>query len=410
MRSIDDLNVAGRRVLLRADLNVPLRGTQIADEGRIRACQPTVTALINRGAAVVICSHLGRPDGHPDPALSLAPVARSLSRMLRRPVLLAGDAVGPGARAATASLQPGEVVLLENLRFYPGETSQDPAERGAFASRLAALADAYVGNGFGVLHRSHASVCETAALLPHAAGYLVEAEVAALQRLTGAPRRPYVLVIGGAKVAEKLPVVSNLLDTADEILVGGAMALAFLAAQGHPVGRSLPGGSADLARDCLARAGRKLILPPDVTVAATADPAEMATVEASDAIPADRLSLDIGPQAGELFSRYVAAAQTTFWSGPMGVCEIPQYAEGTRAVALALAASTGCTVVGGGDTAAAVRALGILDSSFSHVSTGGGASLEYLSGARLPGLAVLQVESGPMPAARNTQLDSLPGP
>lgn len=389
MQSVDSLNVTGRRILLRADLNVPLRGTQVADGGRIRACLPTITALLNRGAAVVICSHLGRPAVEYDPAWSMAPVAKCLSRMLRRPVPLAADVAGPSARAAAASLQPGGVILLENLRFDPRETSQDPAERVALARQLAGLADAYVGDGFGVLHRRHASVCETAGMLPHAGGYLVQAEVAALQRLTGDIRRPYTLVIGGAKVADKLPVVSNLLKTADEILVGGALALAFLAALGRPAGRAIGEGSVGLARDCLDRAGRKLILPTDITTAASRDPAEKASVVASDAIPADQLGLDIGPEASALYSRRLAAAQTIFWSGPMGVYEIPQYAEGTRIVARALAASTGYTVVGGGDTGAAVRALGFLDSSFSHVSTGGGASLEYLSGAVLPGLEAL---------------------
>jgi phosphoglycerate kinase len=393
MKTIDDLEVSGRRVLVRADLNVPLDGARITDDGKIRASLPTVTALLGRGAAVVICSHLGRPGGRAEPAWSLAPVAARLRELLGRPVALAADTVGPSARRLVAAASAGGVVMLENLRFNPGETSKDDRLRGAFADELASLADVYVGDGFGTMHRRHASVYDVPARLPHAAGFLVEAETAALEKLTGNIQRPYVVVLGGAKVADKLPVVGGLLGVADQILIGGGMAFTFLAAQGHGVGLSLLEGDLDAARGYLERAERSgagLVLAPDIVVAAGREAAGLAQVVPSAAIPGDRMGLDIGPGSAQLFADRLAAARTIFWNGPMGVFEIPRFAAGTRAVARALADSSGFTVVGGGDTAAAVRTLGFSDAAFGHVSTGGGASLEYLEGKTLPGLAALQ--------------------
>jgi phosphoglycerate kinase len=395
MKTVDDLEVSGQRVLVRADLNVPLDGTRITDDGKIRACLPTLSALLDRGAAVVVCSHLGRPAGAPDPAYTLAPVAARLGELLDRAVALAADTVGPSARAAVADLAPGGVVMLENLRFNAGETSKDDALRGAFADELASLADLYVGDGFGAVHRRHASVCDVAARLPHAAGYLVQAETAALARLTRDIQRPYVVVLGGGKVADKLPVVGGLLGQADQILVGGGMVFAFLAAQGHGVGLSLLEGDLDVARGYLDRAARSrvdLVLAPDVAVAGSRDAADRREVVPSAAIPPDKMGLDIGPESARLFAARLAAAKTIFWNGPMGVFEIPRFADGTRVVARALADSGAFTVVGGGDTAAAVRALGFPDDAFGHVSTGGGASLEYLEGKTLPGLAALQAD------------------
>ncbi len=392
MKTIDDLDVSGRRVLVRADLNVPLDGGRITDDGKIRASLPTLDALIGQDAAVVVCSHLGRPGGVPDPAYTLAPVAARLSQLVGREVTLAGDTVGPAARAAVAALRPGGVVMLENLRFNPGETIKDDAQRGAFADELASLADVYVGDAFGAVHRRHASVCDVPARLPHAAGYLVQAETAALRRLTENIRRPYAVVLGGAKVADKFPVIGNLLASADRILVGGAMAYTFLAAQGHPVGLSLLEGDLDAARGYLDQAGRsgvELVLPADMTVAPGRTADAVSQVVPAAEMPADQMGLDIGPDSARLFAARLAAAQTIFWNGPMGVFEIERYSRGTRAVADALIDSTGFTMVGGGDTAAAVRTLGFDDCSFGHVSTGGGASLEYLEGKTLPGLAAL---------------------
>ena len=397
MKTVGDLDVSGRRVLLRADLNVPLHDGRITDDGKIRACLPTLTALLERDAAVLVCSHLGRPGGVPDPAYSLAPVATRLGELLGRPVTMAADTVGPSARSATASLAPGEVLVLENLRFNPGETSKDDAVREGFADQLASLAELYVGDGFGTVHRRHASVVDVPARLPHAAGYLIQAETAALQRLISHVARPYLVVLGGAKVADKFPVVGSLIGVADQILVGGAMAFPFLAAQGDGVGLSLLDGEPDTARgflDQAARSGVEIVLPPDMAVAAGRGDAAPAEVVSSAAIPADRMGLDIGPESAKLFAARLAAAKTIFWNGPMGVFENPRYADGTRVVAQAIADSDGFTVVGGGDTAAAVRTLGFRDDAFGHVSTGGGASLEYLEGKTLPGLAALQDDGG----------------
>jgi phosphoglycerate kinase len=395
MRTIDDLEVAGRRVLVRLDLNVPMDGSSISDDGKIRACLPTLRALIDRGAAVIACSHLGRPAGAPDPRYTLAPVAGRLARLLDRRVVFAADVVGPCARAAVAALRRGDVVLLENLRFEPGETSKDDEVRGGFADQLASLADAYVGDGFGSVHRKHASVYDVPARLPHGAGYLIQAETAALRRLTSSIDRPYAVVMGGAKVADKLPVVDSMLGIADQILVGGAIALPFLAALGYSVGASLLRGDQEAARDYLAKAaasGVDLVLPADVTVAGERSGDAPCTVVRAVGIQPGQMVLDIGPQTAKLFASKLARASTIFWNGPMGVSEIPSFAAGTRAVAAALAVSDGFTVIGGGDTAAAIRRLGFTDDQFGHVSTGGGASLEYLEGKTLPGLAALEAE------------------
>ncbi|HLV58030.1 MAG TPA: phosphoglycerate kinase [Natronosporangium sp.] len=392
IRSLDDLlasGVRGRRVLVRADLNVPLEDGRITDDGRIRAVLPTLTELRAAGARVVVCSHLGRPKGAPDPAYSLAPVAVRLEELLGAPVAFASDTAGESAAAAVAGLADGGVVLLENLRFEPGETSKDDTARGELADRLAALADVYVDDAFGALHRRHASVFDLPARLPAYAGRLVLRELSVLQRLTGSPERPYVVVLGGAKVSDKLGVIEALLPKVDRLLVGGGMCFTFLAAQGHGTGTSLlEPDLVDTCRQLLARAGEKIMLPVDV-VAATAVAADAAhAVVGVDAIPPDRAGLDIGPATVERFTGALAGARTVFWNGPMGVFELEPFRAGTLGVARAIAASDAFTVVGGGDSAAAVRVLG-LEESFDHISTGGGASLEFVEGAELPGLAAL---------------------
>ncbi|HEY8473636.1 MAG TPA: phosphoglycerate kinase [Natronosporangium sp.] len=394
MKSLDELlaeGVRGRRVLLRADLNVPLDGERITDDGRIRAVLPTLTALRDAGAAVIVCSHLGRPKGAPDPKYSLAPVAARLGELLGAPVAFATDTVGESASQTVAGLSGGQVALLENLRFNPGETSKDPAERGAFADQLAGFADAYVDDAFGAVHRAHASVVDVAQRLPAYAGGLVQREVAVLRKLTDSPAKPYVVVLGGAKVSDKLAVIDALLPKVDRLLIGGGMCFTFLAAQGHQVGRSLlEQEMLDTCRKLLAEAGDRIVLPVDVVAATefSAD-AEHAVVAASE-IPADRLGLDIGPASVAKFTEALAGAATVFWNGPMGVFELAPFAAGTRGVAEAIAGLEGFTVVGGGDSAAAVRSLGIPESKFDHISTGGGASLEYLEGKTLPGLAALE--------------------
>ncbi len=394
MKTIDDLTVTDRRVLVRADLNVPLDGYEVADDGRIRAALPTLTTLMERQAKVVVCAHLGRPKGKPDRKYSLLPVAARLGQLLGRRVELAADTAGPAARAAVAALPPGGLVMLENLRFNEGETSKDDVQRGLFADQLAALADLYVSDGFGVVHRKHASVYDVALRLPHAAGYLVQAEVAALNRLTEDIRRPYVVLLGGAKVEDKLGAIDSLITTADRILIGGAMAFPFLVAQGHKVGTSrLEASQVDVAAGYLAqaaRAGKEIVLPVDVVVAPDNSAGSPYEVVAVDAIPADRMGLDIGPESARVFAASIGEARTVFWNGPMGVFELAPYAGGTQTVARALTSSHAFTVVGGGDTGAAVRALGFPDRAFGYVSTGGGASLEFIQGETLPGLAVLQ--------------------
>jgi phosphoglycerate kinase len=398
MKGIDELDVAGRVVLLRADLNVPLDGTRITDDGRIRASLPTINNLRERGARVLISAHLGRPAGatYADRAASgpsLAPVAARLAELLGTPVPLAGDAAGESARAVAASLADGDVAMLENIRFEPAETSKDAAERAVLAERLAALADIYVGDGFGALHRKHASVYDLPALLPHAAGHLVLAEVAVLRQLMEEPARPYVVVLGGAKPSDKLAVIANLLDKADKILIGGGMSYTFLKAKGDEVGKSLL--EADRIEDVrkimadAAARGVELVLPVDLVGAVDYAPDAAREVYRVGAFPADRESLDMGPATRELFAAKLADAATVFWNGPVGVFEFPAFSAGTRAVAEAISKLPGLTVVGGGDSAAAVRQLGLPDDDFSHISTGGGASLEYLEGTTLPGLAAL---------------------
>ncbi|MET9153691.1 phosphoglycerate kinase [Streptomyces griseoflavus] len=402
MKTIDELlseGVAGKRVFVRADLNVPLDGTTITDDGRIRAVVPTVKALAEAGARVVVASHLGRPKGAPDPAFSLAPAAARLGELLGADVAFATDTVGESAGATVAGVADGQVAVIENLRFNAGETSKDDAERGAFADRLAALADAYVGDGFGAVHRKHASVFDLPARLPHYAGYLIATEVGVLRKLTDDVKRPYVVVLGGAKVSDKLAVIDQLLGKADRILIGGGMAYTFLKAQGHEIGTSLvQEDQIPAVREYLERAeknGVELLVPVDTLVAAefpdlrTKAPGDPANV-AADAVPAGRMGLDIGPETRKLYASKLADAGTVFWNGPMGVFEHPDYAEGTKAVAQALIDSPGFTVVGGGDSAAAVRTLGFDEQAFGHISTGGGASLEYLEGKTLPGLAALE--------------------
>jgi phosphoglycerate kinase len=394
MKTIDDLDVAGKRVLVRADLNVPLKDGHVADDGRILATLPTLNALTSRGAKVIVCAHLGRPKGKPDLKYSLAPVAVRLGQLLGCRVDLAADAVGSSAHSLIAAMRPGEVIMLENLRFNAGETSTDDMDRGFFADRLVEPTDLYVSDGFGVLHRKHASVYDVALRTPSAAGYLVQAEVAALRRLTGDIRRPYVVVLGGAKVADKFSAIASLITTADQILVGGAMAFPFLAAKGYKVGTSLlEAGQVDIAAGYLeqaARAGTEIVLPSDVIVAAEPAPDLPYQVVAADAIPEDQAGLDIGPESAALFAATIRQAGTVFWNGPMGVFELPPFAGGTRAVAQALTDSDAFTVVGGGDTGAAIRALGFPDARFGYVSTGGGASLEFIQGKTLPGLAALE--------------------
>jgi phosphoglycerate kinase len=403
MKSIADLlssgDLRGKRVLVRSDLNVPLDGQTITDDGRIRASVPTIRQLSEAGARVVVCAHLGRPKGAPDERYSLAPVATRLGELLGDDVVFATDTVGESARAAVEAAQDGDVVLLENLRFNLGETSKDEGERREFAQQLAELADVFVSDGFGVVHRKQASVYDVARLLPAAVGGLVEAEVAVLRRLTQDPERPYAVVLGGAKVSDKLAVIDSLLETADRLLVGGGMVFTFFKAKGYEVGRSLlEEDQVDTVRGYLQRAderGVEIVLPVDIVAASEFSADAEHEVVAAGAIPADRMGLDIGPESGVLFAQKLADAKTVFWNGPMGAFEMEPYAAGTAAVAGALAEVTGkggLTVVGGGDSAAAVRQLGFEDDQFSHISTGGGASLEYLEGKELPGLAVLDEE------------------
>lgn len=398
MKTIADLgDLRGRRVLVRSDLNVPLDGATITDDGRIRASLPTITRLVEAGARVVVCAHLGRPKGEPDSRYSLAPVAARLGELLGTEVAFATDTVGDSARETVAGLADGQVAVLENLRFNAGETSKDEGERAAFADALASLADAYVSDGFGVVHRAQASVYDIVTRLPAGVGGLVETEVEVLRRLTSDPTRPYAVVLGGAKVSDKLGVIDNLLGTADRLLIGGGMVFTFLRAQGHEVGTSLlEEDQLDVVREYLERAERdgvEIVLPTDV-VAATDFAADADhEVVAADAIPADRMGLDIGPDSGRLFAEKLRDCRTVFWNGPMGAFEMEPFAAGTASVARALADVTragALTVVGGGDSAAAVRRLGFADDDFSHISTGGGASLEYLEGKDLPGLSVFE--------------------
>jgi len=404
---IDGLgDLGGKRVLVRSDLNVPLEAgadgrRRITDDGRIRASVPTIRQLSEAGAKVIVLAHLGRPEGEPDSAYSLEPVAERLGELLGAPVAFATDTVGESAQSTASGLRDGQVALLENVRFNAGETSKDDAERGAFADQLAALADAFVSDGFGVVHRKQASVYDVAQRLPHAMGGLVSTEIDVLRRLTEDPERPYVVVLGGSKVSDKLAVIDNLLGKADKLLVGGGMLFTFLVAQGHPVGRSLlEEDQIDTCTEYLqwaADSGVELVLPTDIVIASEFPSSSGSTSEPSvvpaDAIPDDKLGLDIGPESAEAFAAALAGARTVFWNGPMGVFEFDAFSAGTRAVAQALtevSTSGGLSVVGGGDSAAAVRKLGFDESAFGHISTGGGASLEYLEGKNLPGIDVLE--------------------
>ena len=394
VRTLADLDVAGKKVLLRLDLNVPMDGAVITDDGRIQAALPTVRHLRASGAAVIVLTHLGRPDGAPNPKYSVAPVAERLSELLAVPVRTVDAVVGPEVEAAAQALQAGDVLMLENVRFDPREASKDAQERASLAGEWATLGDCYVGDGFGVVHRKQASVTDLPALLPHAAGLLIEAESRVFNQVLTDPQRPYAVVLGGAKVSDKLAVIEHLLPRVDTLVIGGGMCFTFLAAQGHSIGASLfEADQVDNVSSILARAaetGVNVVLPSDLVVADRfAADADTRVVPAS-AIPEGWMGLDIGPESAELFAQALSTAKTVVWNGPMGVFEMPAFAQGTRAVAEAITRVDGLTVVGGGDSAAAVRQLGIPESGFSHISTGGGASLEFLEGKTLPGLVALE--------------------
>jgi len=395
MTQLADLNVAGKRVFLRCDLNVPLKEGAITDDGRIRASLPTINALLDKGARLVIAAHLGRPKGEAKPELSLAPIAQRLGELVGKKVTFAGAITGAAVTQAAETLAPGEILLLENIRFSAAETSKDEAERAAFAQELAQLADFYVGDGFGAVHRKHASVFDLPKLLPHAAGTLVAAEVKVLKQLTENPVRPYGVVLGGSKVSDKIGVIANLLDKVDVMAIGGGMLFTFLAALGKEIGTSLVERDLiDSVKNLIAQAEKnnvKLLLPTDILVAPAFAADAPATLVSADSIPHDQMGLDIGPKTAETFAAAIRECKTVFWNGPMGVFEFPQFAEGTRVVAESLTHVSGISVVGGGDSAAAVRALGFNESSFGYISTGGGASLEYLEGKELPGLKALDL-------------------
>ncbi len=399
MRKLSELaHLEGKRVVIRCDLNVPLDGSRITDDGRIVASVPTIKYLVDQGAKVVVISHLGRPEGAPEAKYSLEPAATRLGELLGQPVFFATDTVGSEAKGAVKALDRGGVVVLENLRFNPGETAKDETERREFASKLAEFGDIMVSDGFGVVHRKQASVYELAQLLPSYAGFLIEKELEVLERLTAKPERPYAVVLGGSKVSDKLGVIDHLLPTVDKLLVGGGMVFTFLAALGHKVGSSLlEVEQIPVVQGYLSRAkelGVEIVLPTDIVVASKFGADAEVAITAADSIEgspfgATGLGLDIGPDSGANFAREILEAKTVFWNGPMGVFEIDKFAGGTRAVAKALTEMSGFSVVGGGDSAAAVRALGFADAQFGHISTGGGASLEYLEGKKLPGLEVL---------------------
>ena len=395
MPDLSTIDVAGKRVFLRCDLNVPLKEGVIKDDGRIKASLPTIQALLEKGASLVIAAHLGRPKGEAKPELSLAPVAKRLSELLGQEVKFTGEVTGEAVTVAAQSLKAGEILVLENIRFSPSETSKEESERAAFAADLATLADFYVGDGFGAVHRKHASVFDLPKLLPHAAGKLVAAEVEVLKKLTQNPERPYGVVLGGAKVSDKLGVIENLLGKVDVLAIGGGMVFTFLKAQGKEIGTSLVEAEMlDVVRGLIATAeknGVKLLLPTDIVVAPTFSADATPTLVSADAIPADQMGLDIGPVSAAAFAAEIVKCKTLFWNGPMGVFEFPNFAKGTKVVAQALTEVSGISVVGGGDSAAAVRALGFADSQFGYISTGGGASLEYLEGKELPGLTALEL-------------------
>ena len=391
IKTLATSDVAGKRVLLRCDLNVPLKDGTITDDGRIRASLPTIKFLLEKGASIIIVAHLGRPKGERKPELSLAPISKRLAELLGREVKFFNTAIG--LQKDLSQLQPGEIALLENIRYESAETSKDENERAVLAKELAGYADFYVSDGFGAVHRKHASVFDVAKLLPHAAGLLVSAEVDVLKKLTTSPERPYGVVLGGAKVSDKIGVIENLLDKVNVLAIGGGMVFTFLAAQGHEIGKSLV--ESDLipvVKDLLSRAeklGVHLLLPTDIVVAPEFSAEAKPTIVAKDQIPSDQMGLDIGPESAKNFAAEISKCKTVFWNGPMGVFEFPNFANGTKIVAQALTQVSGISVVGGGDSAAAVRKLGFSDSDFGYISTGGGASLEYLEGKELPGIQVL---------------------
>ena len=389
--SVEDLALEGKRVLLRCDLNVPLKDGVITDDGRIRASLPTIKYLVSKGARVIIVAHLGRPKGERKPELSLAPVAIRLGELLDQKIAFSENITG--ASALVSSLSSGEILLLENIRYEAAETSKDEAERAVLAKELASYADLFVSDGFGAVHRKHASVYDVAKLLPHAAGYLVAAEIDVLKKLTQNPERPYGVVLGGAKVSDKIGVISNLLDKVNLLAIGGGMLFTFLAAQGKEIGTSLvETESIPIVLELLERAkslGVTILLPTDIVVAPKFAADATPTVVSADAIPSDQMGLDIGPATAAAFAEAIKGCKTVFWNGPMGVFEFPNFANGTKVVATALTKVSGISVVGGGDSAAAVRKLGFADSDFGYISTGGGASLEYLEGKELPGITAL---------------------
>ena len=396
MQDFASLELVGKRVFLRCDLNVPLKDGVIKDDGRIKASLPTIKALLEKGASIVIAAHLGRPKGEAKPELSLAPVAKRLGELLSKEIIFRGEVIGSEVTKSAHNLKAGEILLLENIRFSAAETSKEESERALLASELAKLADFYVGDGFGAVHRKHASVYDLPKLLPHAAGFLVSAEVEVLKKLTQSPDKPYGVVLGGAKVSDKIAVISNLLDKVNVMAIGGGMVFTFLAAQGKEIGSSL------VERDLIptvkvliaqaAKNGVELHLPTDILVAPTFSTDAPATLVSADAIPADQMGLDIGPESAKDFAKAIEKCKTVFWNGPMGVFEFAAFAQGTKVVAEALTKVSGISVVGGGDSAAAVRALGFADSDFGYISTGGGASLEYLEGKELPGLVALDLQ------------------
>ena len=396
MQDFASLELVGKRVFLRCDLNVPLKDGVIKDDGRIKASLPTIKALLDKGASIIIAAHLGRPKGEAKPELSLAPVAKRLGELLGKNIIFPGEVIGSQVTQSAQNLKAGEICLLENIRYSAAETSKEEGERALLAAELAKLADFYVGDGFGAVHRKHASVYDLPKLLPHAAGFLVSAEVEVLKKLTQSPDKPYGVVLGGAKVSDKIAVISNLLDKVNVMAIGGGMVFTFLAAQGNEIGSSLV--ERDLiptVKDLIAQAvknGVELHLPTDILVAPTFSADAPATLVSADAIPADQMGLDIGPESAKDFAQAIEKCKTVFWNGPMGVFEFAAFAQGTKVVAEALTKVSGISVVGGGDSAAAVRALGFADSDFGYISTGGGASLEYLEGKELPGLVALDLQ------------------
>ena len=395
MAELSAVELAGKRVFLRCDLNVPLKDGIIKDDGRIRASLPTIRLLLAKGASLVIAAHLGRPKGEANTELSLAPIAKRLGELLGQEIKFSEQVTGESVTQAAQALQAGEILLLENIRFSAAETSKADSERAAFAAQLAELADFYVGDGFGAVHRKHASVFDLPKLLPHAAGNLVTAEVEVLKKLTQNPERPYAVVLGGAKVSDKLGVIENLLGKVDVLAIGGGMVFTFLKAQGKEIGTSLVEDQMLLVvKGLIASAkekGVKLLLPTDIIVAPTFSADATPTVVSADAIPTDQMGLDIGPDSAAAFAAEIVKCKTVFWNGPMGVFEFPKFATGTKVIAQALTQVAGICVVGGGDSAAAVRALGFADSQFGYISTGGGAALEYLEGKELPGLKALEL-------------------